>query len=189
MLNGRYLNVHRLQRMLGTLPFRGASVFAAVASTISTTSRAAKWNRSSRKVPKGQPGEAEPLFLMSDGLPLPVLRDPDPRFLAHGLLRDHYQPRHAATPFRPEIRPVPSHVAAGSSGRWYSVPSNTSGPSWGRQNARRNHHWRQLPHSGASYSRRRSLASPGAACRLRSADGSSIRASRCFPSSSARWTT
>jgi hypothetical protein len=56
MLNGRYLNVHRLQRMLGTLPFRGASVFAAVASTISTTSRAAKWTRSSRNVPKGQPG-------------------------------------------------------------------------------------------------------------------------------------
>ena len=102
MLNGSHLNVQRLQRMLSTLPFRGAAVFAAVASTISTTSRAAKWARSARATSAGVSIEAEPLFLMGDGVPLPVLREPDPRFLVHGLLRDRYQPRNAATVFRPE---------------------------------------------------------------------------------------
>ena len=101
--NGRYLNVHRLQRMLATLPFRGASVFAAVASTIGTTSREPKWTRSSKAASTGRSIEAEPLFMTSDGLPVPVLRDPDPRFLAHGLLRDHYHPRHATWLFRPAI--------------------------------------------------------------------------------------
>lgn len=102
LLNGGLLNLQRLQRMLSTLPFHGAAVFAAVASTIGTATREAKWNRSSKAASMESSIDAEPLFRMSDGLPVPVLRNPDPRFLALGLLRDHYQPRHAASLFRPE---------------------------------------------------------------------------------------
>jgi hypothetical protein len=101
-VNGRYVNVHRLQRMLTTLPFAGAAAFAAVAGAIGTTNQTTKWERSSKRLlaPKAPAGER--LFVMADGQPLPVVREPDPRFLAHGFLRDQYQPRHVATLFRPE---------------------------------------------------------------------------------------
>ena len=102
-VNGRYVNIHRLQRMLTALPFAGAAVFAAVAGAISTANQAAKWERSSTRPLARKPHSVEPLFFMADGQPLPVVRKPDPQFLALGFLRDQYQPRHVATLFRPEI--------------------------------------------------------------------------------------
>lgn len=99
--NGRYLNIQRLQRMLSERLFAGDDVFAAVASTARATGHSLKWARSAQPAStQGRPPRS--LFFLPDGSPLPVVRDPDPTFLTHGLLRDLYQPRGVAQPFRPE---------------------------------------------------------------------------------------
>jgi DNA-binding transcriptional ArsR family regulator len=99
-INGRYLNVQRLRRILATYPFAGSQVFAAIAATVSTAGQAAKWARSAKPVRGMAP---EPLFRMEDGEPLPLLRDPDPVFLSHGFRRDRHNPRGVARPFSPEL--------------------------------------------------------------------------------------
>ncbi len=101
-VNGRYLNIHRLRRMLREYPFAGAAVYAAAAATTSNPGQAVKWRQSS-KLPKSPVRPEEPLFRMEDGAPLPVVHEPDPVFQAHGLLRDRYEPRGVAHPFRPDI--------------------------------------------------------------------------------------
>ena len=101
-VNGRYLSVHRLHRMVAEYPFAGGAVYAAVAATASNPAQAVKW-RGSAKTMKSQAQREEPLFRMADERPLPVIRMPDPVFLAHGLLRDHYKPRGTAHPFCPEL--------------------------------------------------------------------------------------
>jgi hypothetical protein len=98
-INGRYVSVHRLQRLLAG----GSAVFAAVAGTMSEADGAPKWQRSSRRAPNRSAPSAEPLFFMPDGSPLIVVREPDPRFLALGFLRDRYTPRAAAGRFQPDI--------------------------------------------------------------------------------------
>jgi len=80
----------------------GVAVCAAAAATVSTAERRAKWSRSAR--PATTPATyQEPLFLMDDGSPLPVMRESDPIFRAHGFLRDPYRPREVAQPFRVEL--------------------------------------------------------------------------------------
>jgi DNA-binding transcriptional ArsR family regulator len=105
--NGRYLNVGRIRRMLTEYHFAGGAVYAAVAATTSTAEQAVKWARSAEHVASdatevAEPRPEEPLFRLADGRPLPVVREPDPIFLAHGLLRDRYEPRGVAGQFRPE---------------------------------------------------------------------------------------
>jgi hypothetical protein len=102
-MNGRYVSVHRLQRLLAGGSFAGGAVFAAVAGTMSEADGTLKWQRSSRRAPDQSAPSAEPLFFMPDGSPLPVVREPDPRFLTLGFLRDRYEPRDAARRFQPEI--------------------------------------------------------------------------------------
>jgi len=100
-VNGRYLNIQRLQRMLAEQLFVGDDVFAAVSSTARATGHSLKWARSAQPA-STQRQPPRPLFFLSDGSALPVVRNPDPTFLAHGLLRDLYKPRGVAQPFRPE---------------------------------------------------------------------------------------
>lgn len=66
-----------------------------------TSNLAAKWARSSA-LPPGPASPGEPLFFQPDGTPLPVLREPDPGFRAHGFLRDGYESRGVAMAFNPE---------------------------------------------------------------------------------------
>lgn len=101
-VNGRYLNIHRLHRMLKNYPFTGGAVYAAAASATSNPEQAAKWRRSSEPA-KSPVRPEELLFRMADGQPLPVVHKPDPIFQAHGLLRDRYEPRGVAHPFHPEV--------------------------------------------------------------------------------------
>lgn len=101
-VHGRYLNVQRLQRMLKENPFSGSVIFAAVADTTSTTERVAKWARSAKPTASTSSPQ-DSLFRMEDGTPLPLLHKPDQIFLAHGLLRDGYEPRGVAHSFRPEL--------------------------------------------------------------------------------------
>jgi DNA-binding PadR family transcriptional regulator len=101
-VNGRYVNVGRLRRMLKDYPFAGAEVYAAVAEKTSTSEHAVKWARSAVAAKVAEPEAGGPLFFLPDGRPLPVVREPDPTFSAHGLLRDRYEPRGVAGPFRPD---------------------------------------------------------------------------------------
>lgn len=100
-VNGRYLNIQRLRRMLAEHHFAGGAVYAAVAATTSTTDQAVKWARSAQPSAKSK-HPAEPLFCLPDGNPLPVVHQPDPRFRGCGFLRDRYEPRDTAQPFRPD---------------------------------------------------------------------------------------
>ncbi len=100
-VNGRYLNVQRLRRMLKERRFAGDRVFAAVAATANISGQSAKWTLSARRVINPTCQE-QPLFFLLDGSPLPVVREPDPMFFAHGFLRDCYESRGVAQPFRPD---------------------------------------------------------------------------------------
>lgn len=99
-LNGRYLNVQRLRRLLSGSPFKGTAVYAAIAATASTSTLSMKWARSAKPPAKKTGADCEPLFFMPDGRPLPVLHAPDPVFLSHGLVRERYEKRGVAQPFR-----------------------------------------------------------------------------------------
>ncbi|HNX33433.1 MAG TPA: winged helix-turn-helix domain-containing protein [Kiritimatiellia bacterium] len=98
-INGHYLNVQRVRRLLSDKTFKGGSVFAAIAASASTSALAVKWARSTQSSgTKIHPAD-ESLFFMPDGKPLPVLHAPDPVFLSHGFVRELYEKRGVALPF------------------------------------------------------------------------------------------
>ncbi len=98
-INGQYINIGRINRMLRDYPYAGDSVFAAVAGSIRSTGNDLKWTRSAAA---RATDDRASLFFMADGSPLPVVGSPDPLFQNQGLLRDQYKPRDTAQSFRPE---------------------------------------------------------------------------------------
>ena len=98
-VNGHYLNIQRVRRLLSAKTFRGESVFAAMASKASTSTHAVKWARSTHVPDRKNNPEGEPLLFMSDGKPLPILHAPDADFLSHGLVRERYENRGVAQSF------------------------------------------------------------------------------------------
>ena len=104
-INGRYINVQRLKRIMASEQFAGEQVVRAVAAMTRDSVSAAKWSGTA-KPGEVKPGEAEappcPLFFLSNGKPMPVQQEPDPIFCAHGLLRTRYETRNVAQLFRPE---------------------------------------------------------------------------------------
>jgi hypothetical protein len=99
-INGRYINVQRLKRIMTSEQFAGEQVVRAVAAKTRDSVSAAKWSSIAK------PGKTEappcPLFFLSNGKPMPVIQEPDPIFCAHGLLRSRYETRNVAQPFRAE---------------------------------------------------------------------------------------
>ena len=100
-INGRYINIQRVKRMLTEEEFAGEAVFRAIADVTKETASVAKWSRSSVAA-TGTLKEPEPLFYLSDGRPLPLARDRDPVFADHRFLRNRFEPRDVARQFRPE---------------------------------------------------------------------------------------
>lgn len=101
-INGRYINVQRLKRIMASEQFAGEQVVRAVAAMTSDSVSAAKWS-SMAKPGAVKPGETEaPLFFLSNGKPMPVVQESDPIFREHGLLRARYEARNVAQRFRPE---------------------------------------------------------------------------------------
>ena len=98
-INGRYVNVARLQRMLREHEYSAGAVLAAVAATTRTADSSAKWSRMA--TPKKRTGSPKPLFRLPNGTPLPVAREPDSVFLEHGFLREAYEQRDIARIFSP----------------------------------------------------------------------------------------
>ena len=95
--NGRYIGVSRVRRMLGSGAFAGERVFHAVVQTTADSESAPKWKRLASRFER-ELGE-EPLFYLSGGKPLPVVGEPDSRFLNWGLVRDRYDSRGVAGTF------------------------------------------------------------------------------------------
>lgn len=101
-VNGTFVNVNRIHRMLKEGSYAGEAVFASVASVIRATNNAPKWSRSAT-VQGDRCNTDEALFHMADGSPLPIVGEPDPVFQRHGFLRDRYLPRDTASAFNPEL--------------------------------------------------------------------------------------
>jgi hypothetical protein len=101
-INGRLINVQRTRRMIDQEGFAGKAIFQAIAGVTKTPGLEMKWGRSA-KGPLTPFSSAESLFYLENGKPLPVSRENDPRFEAAGFLRDVYEPRGAALPFKPDI--------------------------------------------------------------------------------------
>ena len=100
-VNGRFVNVQRIKRMLKTESFAGEAVLSALAAAIKNSVHEAKWARlASKKV--DEENKPEPLFFLKDDRPIPVIRQEDPIFLKHGFSRALFKERGVALQFRPE---------------------------------------------------------------------------------------
>lgn len=101
-INGRLINIQRTKRLIYQEGFSGRAIFQAIAGVTKTPGLEMKWGRSA-KVSLAPPVPAEALFYLENGKPLPVSRGNDPTFEASGFLRDVYEPRKVALPFKPDI--------------------------------------------------------------------------------------
>ena len=100
-INGRFINIGRINRMLKEESFAGEPVLQAVAATTSTSVHEAKWERLTNEKTERR-SKKETLFFLKNGEPLPVVREEDPLFAKHGFLRERFEERGVAQPFRPE---------------------------------------------------------------------------------------
>ncbi len=100
-INGQYINVQRIKRMLRDEVFVGEPVLNAVAAAISTSVSQNKWAKLAGR-PSAEPGSLEPLFFLSNGNPLPVVRKEDEGFAKYGFAREQFIKRGVAEIFCPE---------------------------------------------------------------------------------------
>lgn len=100
-INGRFISVQRIKRMLKDEIFAGEPVLRAVAAVTTTSENEAKWARITRAGTQAQ-RKKEALFFLKNGARLPVVHEPEPIFAKYGFLRDRFEERDVAEPFRPE---------------------------------------------------------------------------------------
>jgi hypothetical protein len=100
-VNGDFINVQRLKRIASQERYSGQAVLRALAAATRTSTSQAKWSGLADARP-GFDAESESLFYRSSGAALPVVREPDPVFAEYGLVRDRFEARGIAEPFRPE---------------------------------------------------------------------------------------
>ena len=101
-VNGQFINVQRLKRILKEEQFAGEPVLTAMTAAASTSVNRAKWSQITSS-PRKAGDEPEPLFYLESGEPLPVVREPDPHFARYGFIRDQFEERGIAESFRPEL--------------------------------------------------------------------------------------
>ena len=101
-VNGQFINVQRLKRILKEERFAGEPVLRAMTAAASTSVNRAKWSQITNG-PSNAENEPEPLFYLESGEPLPVVREPDPQFARYGFIRDRFEHRGVAEAFRPEL--------------------------------------------------------------------------------------
>jgi hypothetical protein len=101
--NGRFINVMRLKRILATEEFAGQRTLAAVATCLMKGTEAAKWKRLAESTQP--PSQAEDFFISSDGAPVPVVGELEPRFARHGFRRGPLRLRGYSQRFQP-LRPT-----------------------------------------------------------------------------------
>jgi hypothetical protein len=101
-VNGQFVNIQRLKRILKEEQFAGEPVLKAMTAASSTSVNRAKWTQIAG-TPPGVKSNSEPLFYRTSGEPLPVVREHDPLFAEYGFTRDRFEDRNIAEPFRPEL--------------------------------------------------------------------------------------
>jgi hypothetical protein len=101
-VNGQFVNIQRLKRILREERFAGEPVLKAMTAASSTSVNRAKWAQIAAK-PSQTGHEPEPLFYHSSGAPLPVVRERDPLFAEYGFARDRFEDRGVAGPFQPGL--------------------------------------------------------------------------------------
>lgn len=85
-VNGTRINLQRLRRLHDQWPLADQRVMSSISTILSKHSIMRKWAAiSSPNLAQLAP---EPLFIYSNGSPIPILHQPDPDFHRHGLLRD-----------------------------------------------------------------------------------------------------
>jgi len=100
-VNGRFINIQRIKTILKKERFAGDRVLAAIADLMSRGAAAAKWKRLA-EIDSGAGKKEEPLFFLKDGRPLTAIRETEPVFQAHGLVRDKIRLRGYSRSFRTE---------------------------------------------------------------------------------------
>lgn len=103
-INGRYLNIQRMKRMLSAESFSGKMVLKAIAATVKTSVNGKKWAQLA-EISQKRGMVNEPLFFLRDGRDLPVVKKEDAIFSAYGFSRECFQENHdrnVAQQFRPE---------------------------------------------------------------------------------------
>ena len=98
-INGRYINVQRLKKIIKTEEFSGEQVFKAVAATTKTSTSTAKWRKITDTIE--MPAAPSALFYLKDDSPMPIVGKPDAVFAEYGLLRDDFKPRGVAVKYPP----------------------------------------------------------------------------------------
>ncbi len=98
-VNGTFINILRLKRILRTEKFSGGRVLASIAGLLSKGTEVLKW-KSLAENPK-YAGTPEPLFFGRDGKDLPILGAPDPHFISYGFNRGPLRTRGYSQPFIP----------------------------------------------------------------------------------------
>ena len=101
-VNGQFINIQRLKRILREERFAGERVLMAMTAAAATSVNRAKWSQIAGNPPEAGT-EPEPLFYLESGDPLPVVRDRDPLFTEYGFIRDRFEERGVAERFRPEL--------------------------------------------------------------------------------------
>jgi hypothetical protein len=99
VVNGRFVSPQRLRLLLKRPGFRGQTPVQAAAAWLDTTQPSWRWQLTAAQ--GTETVNPEPLFLLGDGRPLPVVGRKDALFLRHGLLRSPFAPRGVALPFPP----------------------------------------------------------------------------------------
>jgi hypothetical protein len=102
-VNGNFVNVQRLKRILKEERFAGETVLAAITAATTDSVNQAKWSQIVKELrsPKSET-DTQHLFYLESGEPLPVVREHDPKFAEYGFIRDRFEARGVAEPFRPE---------------------------------------------------------------------------------------
>ena len=101
-VNGKFVNIQRLKRILKEERFASETVLAAITAATTNSVNQAKWSQiaGTPKTPENEAGP-QPLFYLESGKPMPVVRDHDPQFAEYGFIRDRFEARGVAEPFRP----------------------------------------------------------------------------------------
>jgi hypothetical protein len=95
---GGWINTQRLARMANEYGFEGEKTLTAVAAWMAVKDKSPKWKKLAGKPVEG---ELEPFFWMREGMPVPVMRDPEAHFASRGFKRDAMRLRGYSQPFRP----------------------------------------------------------------------------------------
>jgi hypothetical protein len=100
--NQRFINVARLHRIGKTEVFTGRQAIKAMISTAGTSNAGLKWDRI-LKLKSPDSSEPESFFFDLTGNAIPVVGQPDPRFLREGFLREEYESKEVTDAFNPDL--------------------------------------------------------------------------------------